>query len=35
MDRHHVVTTISPSTAVTCAAKGPFIQPGEDNLIVW
>ncbi|KAG0745943.1 hypothetical protein G6F57_002896 [Rhizopus arrhizus] len=34
MNTCHVVTTISPPTAVTSAARGCFTQPAEENLIV-
>jgi hypothetical protein len=34
-NKHHVVTTINPATAVTCSAKGKFVNALEENLIVW
>ena len=32
---YHVVTTINNPTAITCTAKGKFLDSDYDNLIVW
>ncbi|CAO3619548.1 unnamed protein product [Mucor hiemalis] len=34
MNKHHIVTTINPATAVTCSTRANFIDAFEDSLIV-
>ncbi|KAI8090511.1 CPSF A subunit region-domain-containing protein [Thamnidium elegans] len=34
MSKHHVVTTLNPATAVTCATKGCFVNASVENLII-
>ncbi|GAA5808539.1 hypothetical protein MFLAVUS_001930 [Mucor flavus] len=34
MSKHHVVTTLNPATAVTCATKGYFVNASVESLIV-
>lgn len=33
-NKHHVVTTINPATAVTCSLRANFVHASEDSLIV-